>query len=337
MPTIKVIKWIAYVLVSLGAAGIFLFYVLIVAGKAPMLQELWVTTAMTTLNHKWLATAFIDTQTINNIMARTYVDDSLYATDLSGTSASPSAGQFDYTAEGYTQLDRSLYKKEVSGDLWRGYILLLSDPSRLTLAQTNQQGVAGQTVMEMTQQAGGVAGINGGGFSDGVNFNGTGGIVAGILIVEGQIISPADPNSQEIFNIIGMTDAGKLVLMYGTAAEALSVGVRNAVSFPPFLIVNGEGLISGTGGWGIAPRTAIGQRATGEILFLVIDGRQIGHSVGVDIGVLQEVLLEEQCVNAAMMDGGSSTVMVYNNEYVNKPSLGYERAINNCWVIKPSI
>ena len=51
---------------------------------------------------------------------------------------------------------------------------------------------------------------------------------------------------------------------------------------------------------------------------------------------LQETLLAEGCHNAAMMDGGSSTVMIYNDKFVNKPSLGFERYINNCWVVLPA-
>lgn len=333
---VKIIKWISYILICFCLSGIFIFYTLIVAGKAPVLQELWVTTAMTTINHKWLATAFIDEETIRSILDRTYVDDSLYATNLSDShSAKNTAGPSLYLEQGYQPLDKSLYIKEVSGDLWRGHIMLLADPSRLKLTQTNRQGEAGQTVMEMTRDAGAIAGINGGGFSDGTNFNGTGGIVAGILLIGGKAINPADPSSQEQYSIIGVTETGQLALLHGTVGDAFAAGIVDAVSFSPFLIVNGEGLINGTGGWGIAPRTAIGQRPTGELLFLVIDGRQVGYSVGVDIGVLQDVLLEEGCVNAAMMDGGSSSVMVYNNEYVNKPSLGYERPINNCWVIMP--
>ena len=68
---------------------------------------------------------------------------------------------------------------------------------------------------------------------------------------------------------------------------------------------------------------------------MVVDGRQVGYSIGTDLLPLQETLLAEGCHNAAMMDGGSSTVMIYNKEFVNKPSLGFERYINNCWVVLP--
>ena len=115
------------------------------------------------------------------------------------------------------------------------------------------------------------------------------------------------------------------------------------------MIVNGEGMFkAGDGGWGIAPRTALGQRETGEVLFLAVDGRQVGYSIGCDLITLQEILLQEKCVNAAMMDGGSSTVMEYATydvrgncsvELLNSPNLGPtlkdQRYINNAWVIMP--
>jgi exopolysaccharide biosynthesis protein len=69
---------------------------------------------------------------------------------------------------------------------------------------------------------------------------------------------------------------------------------------------------------------------------MVVDGRQVGYSIGTDLLPLQETLLAEGCHNAAMMDGGSSTVMIYNKEFVNRPSLGFERYINNCWVVLPA-
>lgn len=92
----------------------------------------------------------------------------------------------------------------------------------------------------------------------------------------------------------------------------------------------------------------MGQRETGEVLFLAVDGRQLGYSIGCDLITLQEILLAEKCVNAAMMDGGSSTVMEYatydvrgncNVELINSPNLGPtlkdQRYINNAWVIMP--
>jgi exopolysaccharide biosynthesis protein len=159
---------------------------------------------------------------------------------------------------------------------------------------------------------------------------------AGLLIEDSKLVYPTKADDSTVYNMIGINTDGALVLRHCTSQWALDNGIVSAVSFAPFLVINGEGLIkNGKGGWGIAPRTAIGQRKTGEFLLLVIDGRQIDWSIGCDLDVLQDVMLAEGAYNAAMLDGGSSTAMVYDGGYINKPSLGHERWINNCFVVMP--
>ncbi len=244
-------------------------------------------------------------------------------------------GNSDYISEGYEKLDDGLYLKEVSGSTWRGYVMLVEDPLRVKLVDTSQQYTCGENVMTMVANSGAIAGINGGGFQDGANYDSNGGMPAGLLIENSEIVYPYVIDNT-VYNMIGINDEGALVLRHCTAEWALQNNIVSAVSFSPFLVVNGEGLIkNGTGGWGIAPRTAIGQRKTGEFLFLVIDGRQADWSIGCDLDVLQNVMLEEKAYNAAMLDGGSSTAMVYNSEYINRPSLGHERWINNCFAVMP--
>lgn len=242
-------------------------------------------------------------------------------------------GNSDYISEGYEKLEGGLYLKEVSGSTWKGYVMLVEDPLRVKLVDTSQQYTCGENVMTMVTNSGAVAGINGGGFQDGANYDSNGGMPAGLLIENSEIVYPYVIDNT-VYNMIGINDEGALVLRHCTAEWALQNNIVSAVSFSPFLVVNGEGLIkNGTGGWGIAPRTAIGQRKTGEFLFLVIDGRQADWSIGCDLDVLQNVMLEEKAYNAAMLDGGSSTAMVYNSEYINRPSLGHERWINNCFAV----
>ena len=343
---IKILKQIIAGFLALFIVSVLLFYLLVGVGFSSKLQTLWVTTAMTTMSHKWLATSIISEEKINEIMTKEYIDDTGYDTIIEEFII-PDIGdyliynEFEYIKEnsyeynGYEKLEEGLFLKNVQGIGWKGYILLVSNPLDVSLTDTPKQGVSGTTVKKMVENTGAVAGINGGGFNDGPNYDSNGGTVAGLLIIDGKLINPNYDDNNFEYNMIGFNSQGKLILRHCTADWAMQNDIQNAVSFSPFLIVNGEGTIKqGTGGWGIAPRTALGQRETGEVLFLVIDGRQPAWSIGVDIKVLQDVLLEEKCINAAMVDGGSSTVMVYNNEFVNKPSLGHERYINNAWVIK---
>lgn len=348
---------ILIILVLLAAVGMLLFYLLIGVGLSPKLQTLWVTTAMTTMSHKWLATSIVSEEKIEKIMKENLVDDSGYESEIiilnKNKIDSPIesgeisvnindilVGELDYMQsnsyenEGYTKLESGLYLKEVSGTGWRGYVMLVQNPQRVSLVDTPKQFVEGWTVKKMVESVGGIAGINGGGFNDGPNYDSNGGSPAGLIIKDGVLINPKKYDNAT-YSMIGLNEDGVLVLKKTTAQWAIENGIKHAVSFNPYIIVNGEGVIkNGTGGWGIAPRTAIGQRVTGELLFLVIDGRQPTWSLGVDLKAVQDTLLSENCINAAMLDGGSSTVMVYNDEFVNKPSLGHERYINNSWVIK---
>lgn len=337
------LKASALTVVSLIVTGFACFYIFIMSGWVKPTQELWVTTAMTTLSHKWLATAFIGEDTISDIMERTQVDDSGYQTStdlveipsLSGKDKNEAASnnpEAQYIEEGYTKLENGIYLKDVKGSSWKGKLMLISDPSRVTLAQTRYQFERGDLVKTMVQTHKARAGINAGGFVDGPNYDSNGGMPAGLLIVNNELIQS---NGDMKHSVIGFNQDNILVLGKMTKQEALDANLRDAVDFKPFLIVNGEKTIKeGTGGWGIAPRTAIGQRPTGEVIFLCVDGRQPGHSIGSDLDVLQNVLYDEGCINAAMLDGGSSTVMYYKDDYVNKPSLGHERYINNAWIIK---
>mgnify|MGYP001567210762 FL=1 len=99
------------------------------------------------------------------------------------------------------------------------------------------------------------------------------------------------------------------------------VGVTEALSFGPALIVNGrKSITKGNGNWGIAGRTAIAQRRDGSIILLVIDGRQIG-SIGVTLREVQDILYSEYgAYNASNLDGGSSSTMFYDDEVINSPS-----------------
>lgn len=332
--------------VSVVVTALLLFWILIVLGASKTLQETWVCSAMHTYTHQYLATWFFSDEKIAKIMERSKIDDSGYDSvlpenkeDTVEKPVKPVGSSEIYESEGYEEISEGIYLKEVSGtsgiSSWVGYVMLISDPTRIRIVDTPAQFDHGWTVMQMVESVGGVAGINGGGFNDGPNYDSNGGSPAGILIENGELVTPTI-SSGETFNMIGFDSFGNFILRHTTASWAMENGIKNAVSFSPYIVVNGEGMVkNGTGGWGISPRTGLGQRESGEVIFVVIDGRQPGYSIGSDLDGLQQVMLEEKCINGAMMDGGSSTAMVFNGEYVNKPSLGHERWINNAWVVMP--
>jgi exopolysaccharide biosynthesis protein len=130
-------------------------------------------------------------------------------------------------------------------------------------------------------------------------------------------------NSIKKFSIIGFNRNNVLVIGLYTLGEIKDLHLRDAVAFRPLLIVNGmPTTMYGNGGWGTAPRTAIGQKEDGTVIMVVIDGRQV-HSVGATMKQMQEIMLENGAVNAANLDGGSSTVMYFNGKIINSPSSPY--------------
>ena len=86
---------------------------------------------------------------------------------------------------------------------------------------------------------------------------------------------------------------------------------------------------------GAAPRSAVGKKADGSLVFYTIDGRQKAHSAGVSVSTLAQRMLELGCVEAAIMDGGGSTSLnaIYIGDssvsQINKPSEGVQRSVSN--------
>ena len=103
--------------------------------------------------------------------------------------------------------------------------------------------------------------------------------------------------------------------------EAVAQVIQWAVSCVPHdglassLIINGEIQRQNLGG-GVNPRTALGQRDDGALLLLVLDGRSI-NTLGATMEDVVNIMLEYGAVNAGNLDGGSSTLMWFNGEYIN--------------------
>lgn len=136
--------------------------------------------------------------------------------------------------------------------------------------------------------------------------------------------------------IVGLDKQGKMIAGNYSIQELQDLDIQEAVTFQPRIIVNGKGQIkSQKDGWGIAPRTAMGQREDGAILFVVIDGRQPAYSIGASLYDVQQVMLDHGAVIAANLDGGSSTVLVgKGGEILNKPSSEYgERYLPTAFLV----
>ncbi|MGG1611848.1 phosphodiester glycosidase family protein [Paenibacillus phoenicis] len=233
-----------------------------------------------------------------------------------------------------TQAEKPLIEiEEISGKSYHGYVLTVNDPTKIRLGVPAKRG-KGEKVSSMVARTGALAGVNGGGFAD-PNWKGNGFKPIGVVISRGKLYYNGI-SSGAATQIVGLDKQGKMIAGKYTLEELDKLGIQEAVTFQPRIIVNGKGQIrSQKEGWGIAPRTAMGQREDGAILFVVIDGRQPGYSIGASLYDVQQIMLERGAVIAANLDGGSSTVLVKEGgEIVNKPSSEYgERYLPTAFLV----
>ncbi|MEE3195959.1 MAG: phosphodiester glycosidase family protein, partial [Candidatus Neomarinimicrobiota bacterium] len=108
--------------------------------------------------------------------------------------------------------------------------------------------------------------------------------------------------------------------------KSLLWDVDDAIHAGPVLMHNGEIRITtneevffGSSIPKIHPRTAAGYRKNGELVLLVIDGRQV-NSRGVDLMELAIIMKDLDCIEAINLDGGGSSAMVVDGKLINRPS-----------------
>ena len=217
--------------------------------------------------------------------------------------------------------------QDVSGGSYKGKLMIIRDPSKVFLGTVPEfyEG-AGEVVADIiTHYPGVVAGVNGGDFVDMGSYSYTAQPL-GAVISQGNVVY-CDADYDKTYHLSGFTNDNKFFMGNISINDALEMGVRDAVytihETGPFLVMDGEALIdavpdSATYGGGKNPRTAIGQRADGSIILLVVDGRQ-ANSLGATFKDLAYVMLEQGAVNACAMDGGTSSQMIYQGEVINNP------------------
>ena len=292
----------------------------ILYGPTQEIKEWFITTAMQTLNHQYFCKWFYSEKEINKILSENYVLES-------GESTNPDMvnTEKEEVVVYENEYEEAVLKKEHKNDLYKiielevngckGYLAVIYDPTTVHVALTNRLGVSGQYVTTMAKDRNAVLAINGGGFWD-PDYSSAGGTPMGITIVNGEIKTNNEYGTNvQGGGIIGLDDKGVLYLLKNTTAQqAINMGIKDAVSWGPFLIVNGEpSFIKGNGGWGYAARTAIGQRADGIILLLTVDSNA-SRTKGADMVDMTEIMQTYGAINAANLDGGTSTVMVMPKE-----------------------
>lgn len=275
-------------------------------------RDLWVQTAMSTSNHKYLATWFLSDSEIDDILEKYEIVNNTN-TDNSSVSISNSSQNITY--------------EEISGSTYNGYVIVVDDPSSVSLIDTRTNNV-GSTLGDVVLKNNASVAINAGGFG-GSRRNNNGGTLNDLTIIDQQLLYGEENTS---YDMVGFSKDGLLILGNYTYSEALEIGVDDAISFGPYLIVNGENQVTSPQAGGLQPRTAIGQTADGKLIFVVIDGRS-ANSLGATYYDLQEIFNRYKAVNATNLDGGGSSTMYYNGELVNEVSEGSERQIPTAIII----
>lgn len=231
--------------------------------------------------------------------------------------------------------DDSLNLHKIESSRYVGFILEIPDPRRIQVATAQNIEEKGDTTSNIAKANGAVAAINAGGFYD-PNGTGTGRLPYGFILRDGDYILGKDVGPDEDVDFVGFSKSGNLIAGNYNKTQLKEMGAVEGITFGPPLIVDGKKMITeGDGGWGVGPRTAIGQKKDGTVLFLVVDGRQPGYSLGATLRDVQDILYEQGCYIAANLDGGSSSTLFYNGSVVNKPAdlLG-ERMIPTTFIVK---
>lgn len=308
------------IIFTLLVGPFFLYY-----GPFENVKKGFVGAAMTSYKSQFLATWFLSDDKINKILAENNNIEEI-AQDVSSENIEIPKNH-----------DETIERYDIEGSKFNGYLLIISDPTRVSVGYSSKIGKEGQTVSQIAEDNNAVAAINAGGFTDGTGtaqWTGTGGQPQGLIMNKGNVIFNSENEDSKI-DMIAISSEGRLIIGKYSLNELKELGAKEAVSFGPTLVVNGKGTIrGGDGGWGIAPRTVIGQRKDGAIMFLVIDGRQLFGSLGATLKEAQDVMIDYGAINAANLDGGKSTTMYLNGEVINTPSdsLG-ERSVPTAFIV----
>ncbi len=302
----------------------FIFY-----GPFPYVKNLVISTAMVTKTHQYIAYTFYSEDTVKKVLdqnAYIPLTDDVKLDDIKIDTSIKTTFKDEYE-EAILKRDpgNNDYKYvKIKVGKYDAHLVAIYDPAKVHLitAPSFNTGKGAEKITKMCSRLGGEVCINGGMFSDPDGWGSD--IPQGYLIKNGKVIW-SDRNTKE--ELIGFTKDNKLLLVKDTAEGAIQKGMRDALQFGPFLIVNGKTMqfASEAGGYDRAARVAIGQRKDGVVLFLVTEGV---HTNGPNLKEVTETLELYGAYNAANLDGGTSAQLVVQNKLINTPMNVFGKKIN---------
>lgn len=304
--------FLATILISVYCMGLIFCY-----GPSKTARNLFVTTLLETGQMKFVVKLFMPDKKVqeivdsNSMMAFTEeMDNDLIELDTKHTD------------------DVELIN--ISGSTYQAKMVVVNDPSRVKLATIfdGSWKEYGVTLDKLVNDNNAFAGINGGlYFSD----SNKGGRPLGLVVRDGKI-EYNNPSGIRGLHLVGFNEDNLLKIIDLSGKNASEVEkviqtekIRDAVAFQEEssdsnnhfvkLIINGKSRELNGSGSGANPRTAIGQRKDGSVLLLVTDGRGANGHLGATASDLIDIMEEYGAVNAANIDGGSSSSMYYDGKY----------------------
>ena len=303
--------------------ALYLTMAIVIHGPSPDAKRLLVLSLNETSALKWVSSLYLPRAEIDGILAgsvqgelQTETPDSFqeldFAPEVAEQKREEAAGQPTPPAE-----QPALEIVDVKGATYKGKLMRVRDPARVIVGTLDHYGTGyGLYLKDFIAKYGAVAGTNAGGFED-YGGTGTGAVPDGLVIRDGQL-AWGEPD-KEYNNVIGFDADNRLVVGAKTGQEALDAGLVSAVSFAPGPVLVADGVKQTGLGGGLNPRTCIGQRADGTVLILVVEGRH-PDSFGASYDDLAQLMADEGAVNAANLDGGSSSAMIVDGEQITRGS-----------------
>lgn len=340
----QAVRGAAAVLLPLIAAVLLIVLLslnMMCSSRFPSVQQTFVTTILETGQLKFLASWFLSPEEIQTIVDANSMKalNAQVDTELIQVGGTASSGVQVKEAE---EEGPEIEITEVVGSTYTGTMMIVKDPSRISLATIYPWRELGVTLDQLVEANDAVGGINGGIYD---STNNSGGRPYGVIVSNGEI-QHNKPQEYPGLVLVGFTEDHILQIIDISQMNAQELEtlvkeekIRDAVTFQEEasdannhfvqLIINGEAREMKGMGSGLNPRTAIGQRADGAVLLFVTDGRGKSGHLGASSGDLIEVMQKFDAVNAANLDGGSSSCMYYEGEYLMTSVTFYY--VNSSW------
>lgn len=302
---------------------------LVFNGPSPAARDILTMSMLEASATKWVPAVFIGKDMVEQIRA-----DVSIPLDQEEINAPEVVISFDPNAESsdeWAPYPDGVRIDTVYGETFTAYVMVIRDPSRVYLGMSNSHytlDVPGAIITTAMKKQGAIAAINGGAFNDdGTLGDYIGRLPIGLTVSKGKIVWN---DGKSYYGFAGFDENNVLVVADKMSAnQAKELKIRDGCCFGPVLLKNGvinSAEFSKNSGYN--PRTAIGQRADGAVLFVCVDGRQAG-SLGATYTDLINIMVEYGAVNACNLDGGSSTVMAYKDTYGQLGQTGKTVLVNN--------